>query len=77
MCTTPRYMKDALRQIPAQQPDLRPQQETPSVMDIWEIVVVEYHALYMCVCRSVMGLQHRLLPFEFLSQYSAAKLVNE
>jgi hypothetical protein len=44
-------MKDALRQIPAQQPDLRPQQETPSVMDIWEIVVVEYHASY--VCRSV------------------------
>lgn len=41
-------MKDALRQIPAQQPDHRPQQETPSVMDIWEIVVVEYHAL-LCV----------------------------
>ena len=69
-------MKDALRQIPAQQPDHRPQQETPSVMDIWEIVVVEYHA-FMYVCRCVMGLEHRLLPFGFLSQYSAAKLVNE
>ena len=46
-------------------------------MDIWEIVVVEYHALYMCVCRCVIGLEHRLLPFGFLSQYSAAKLVNE
>ena len=69
-------MKDALRQIPAQQPDLRPQQETPSVMDIWEIVVVEYHA-FMYVCRCVMGLERRRLPFGFLSQYSAAKLVNE